>query len=160
MNDLLQLFIFISISVIGLVIGFVFLSKDWYGRTGFFIMFSCTVIAALVTTIPVEAMADRNFNSIPYNNTPEAEYQLTEANIPIYQTGSEHSITFFTKDYACVTINYDEMNFTYDNVDTPVLQVYGRNDGGAEWLGRDQKKRVVVILPEEYETNRSAVHQQ
>lgn len=138
MNDLTQLVISFVILLAGIIIGLI-IDTVCYSHECAVLMILLGAFGSIAFFLLTDNMINKNFDAIPYNNTPEAEYQLTEANIPIYQTGSDY------------------LNFTYDNVDTPVLQIYGRNDGGVEWLGRDQKKRVTVILPERYKTSRNAV---
>lgn len=88
---------------------------------------------------------DNSFSAIPYHTTPDRVYEIDfESDIPIYQTGEENSITFFTQDGKGYTENYTEVVLRKDGKNC--IEVYGRDDTGYWWSGSIFKPRQKIVL--------------
>lgn len=87
------------------------------------------------------------YNSIPYRDTPEVVYELdTDSIVPVYQTGEENSITFFTADGKAHTETYAEMERCKDGKNC--IEVYERDDKGFWWMSFTPQRKVVIHTEE------------
>lgn len=84
-----------------------------------------------------------SFSAIPYHTTPDRVYEIDfESDIPIYQTGEENSITFFTQDGKGYTENYTEVLLRKDGKNC--IEVYGRDDTGYWYSGFESQQKIVI----------------